>query len=524
MKRIEIFDTTLRDGTQGMDINFNLADKLHAAKKLDEMNIDFIEGGFPFSNKKDEYFFNKIKKEHLSHSKIVSFGFTRCPDTQASSDPHIMALLNTETEYVSIVGKAWKAHVEKILHITPEQNLELIFDSISFMKSQGRKVFFDLEHFFDGWLCDKAYTEKVLKTASEAGADRLILCDTNGGTLPGQVSKILSQMNTSSYAPMGVHFHNDCGTAVANSLIALEYDNIIQVQGTVNGWGERCGNTNLCALIPDICLKTENTADIAEKLENLTHLSRYFFEVANIRPDKRQPYVGEAAFSHKAGLHTDAVLKAENLIEHVSSSAVGNYRKILLSELSGKSTVLAKMNRFGHFTKDSREVKKILKLLKEKENAGYEYEAAEASFQLLILKSLGKYRQFLELNNYHLETFKTGEAPAKTVARIFMMSEQKNIMGAGISIGPVDALNVAMRGALLPLYPFLKEINLVDYKVRIFDPQSATAAKVRVLIRTSDGIQEWDTIGVSENIIEASWEALVDSMDYYYNILRKKNS
>mgnify|MGYP003323418198 FL=1 len=363
-----------------------------------------------------------------------------------------------------------------------------------------------------------------MKTASEAGADRLVLCDTNGGILPMQLYKTLHDIDLKSYPPIGVHFHNDCGTAVANSLTAIEFDNIDHVQGSINGWGERCGNTNLCVLAPDICLKTMNTANIADKLHLMTHTSRYFFELANILPEKRQPYVGEAAFSHKAGLHTDVVMKSGELIEHVSSSAVGNYRQILLSELSGKSTVIAKMKKFGDFNKNSKEVKSVLKLLKSKEESGYEYEAAEASFELLIAKCLKKYEPFLELNNYHLESFKTGEAPAKTVARVFMTSNTKNIMGAGISIGPVDALNMAMMGALQPLYPFLKGISLVDYKVRIYDPQSATAAKVRVLIRSSDKKREWDTIGVSENIIEASWEALVDSLDYYYNILRDKNN
>lgn len=520
MKKIELYDTTLRDGTQGIDINLSLADKIRAARKLDEMKIDYIEGGFPSSNGKDVRFFERMQKEHLSHAKLVSFGFTKSPETAAEEDPHLQAMLRAETEYVTMVGKAWKAHVEKILLTDSEKNLGMIYESVRFLKERGRKVFFALEHFFDGFTADRDYALAAMNSAAAAGADLLVMCDTNGGLLPVQLQNILNSMDTKGLPPLGVHFHNDCGTAVANSLIAVEYDNIAHIQGTVNGWGERCGNTNLCVLAPNIALKTMNKINISEKLDRITHVSKFFYELANVLPEKRQPYVGAAAFSHKAGLHADAVLKAGELIEHIPSSAVGNSRQILLSELSGKSTVLAKMRKFGEFSKNSKAVKSILSLLKSKEAAGYEYEGAEASFELLIAKSLKQYESFVELNNYHLETFKTGEAPAKTVARVFMTTNSKNVMGAGISIGPVDALNEAMRGALQPHHPFIRNINLVDYKVRIYDSQSGTAAKVRVLIRSTDGTREWDTVGVSENIIEASWEALVDSLDYYYNFLK----
>lgn len=520
MKKIELYDTTLRDGTQGIDINLSLADKIRAARKLDELKIDYIEGGFPSSNIKDVRFFEKMKKETLSHAKLVSFGFTKSPKTDVASDSHLQALLRAETEYVTLVGKAWKAHVEKIIMTDPEENLDMIYRSVQFLKERGIKVFFALEHFFDGLTSDREYVLKTMKSAADGGADLLVMCDTNGGILPAQLQKTLASLDTGSFPPLGVHFHNDCGTAVANSLLAVEFDNISHVQGTINGWGERCGNTNLCVFAPDICLKTMHRANISENLNSITHVSKFFYELANILPEKRQPYVGEAAFSHKAGLHADAVLKAGELIEHIPSSAVGNSRQILLSELSGKSTVLAKMRKFGEFDKNSKAVKSVLSLLKSKEAVGYEYEGAEASFELLIAKCLKKYKSFVELNNYHLETFKTGEAPAKTVARVFMTTDSKNVMGAGISVGPVDALNEAMKGALQPHHPFIRDIKLVDYKVRIYDPQSGTAAKVRVLIRSTDGKREWDTIGVSENIIEASWEALVDSLDYYYNILK----
>jgi len=514
--KIVIYDTTLRDGMQGIEINYTLTDKIQIACKLDELQIDYIEGGFPLSNEKERAFFEKIKKENFSHAKIVAFGSTRKAGVDVEKDVNIQALLKAETSTVAVVGKAWKEHVEKVLRTDIQENLAMIYESIRFLKDHGREVVFDLEHFFNGYRDDPQYAIKILQTGTEAGADTLVLCDTNGGFLPSEVAKIIQSLPMARLSPIGVHFHNDCGTAVANSLIAVE-NGAVHVQGTINGWGERAGNANLCVFVPKICLKTKFSANICGKLKHLTSLSRFIAEKANIIPDRRQPYVGEAAFSHKGGQHADVVSKAPHLMEHIDSSLVGNQRKILLSELSGRSTVHKKISKYGNYEKNSEIVKKLLDQLKWKENEGYEYEAAEASFDILIRKTIGRYTPLFNLNNYHLESFKTWDAPSKTVGRLFLSSDGKEIMGAAVGIGPVETLDKALRDALTPFYPFLKRISLIDYRVRVLNPQEAAAAKVRVFITTSDHERSWDTVGVSGNIIEASWEALVDSMDYYYN-------
>lgn len=515
-KKVSIYDTTLRDGMQGIEINYSLEDKIQISRKLDELKIDYIEGGFPHSNEKEAAFFKQIKKEKLRHSKIVAFGSTRAPKGTAKDDPHIQALLQAETPAVMVVGKTWKAHVKHVLKTSYEENLEMISDSIAFLTQEGREVLFDLEHFFDGYRDDPEYALRILRSATEAGASILVLCDTNGGTLPGEVASICRELPQGELAPLGGHFHNDCGVAVANSLIALE-NGAGHVQGTVNGWGERTGNANLCALIPNIVLKMGYSAGIENNLVHLTSLSRFVAEKANIIPDRRQPYVGEASFSHKAGQHADVISKAPHLMEHIDGSLVGNTRKIVLSELAGKSTIVKKVAKYGSYDKKSKVVEELTRLLKQKEQEGYEYEAAEASFDLLVRKHIGSYSPLLQLNNYHLESFKTLETPTKTVGRIFLKSENKELMGAAVGVGPVETLDSALRDALIPFHPFLQEISLVDYRVRVLNPQAAAAAKVRVFITSSDHERSWDTVGVSENVIEASWEAIVDSMEYYYN-------
>jgi 2-isopropylmalate synthase len=392
----------------------------------------------------------------------------------------------------------------------------MIADSIAFLKGEGREVFFDLEHFFDGYKDDPQYAVEVLKAANSAGDDGLILCDTNGGTLPQEVRKTVSELPRSELGPLGGHFHNDCGTAVANSLEAIEAG-AVHVQGTVNGWGERCGNANLCVLIPNITLKMGRDAAVGAHLEKLTALSRFVAEKANIIPDKRQPYVGVAAFSHKAGQHADVVAKADYLMEHIDGALVGNRRQVLLSELAGKSTVVEKLSRYGEFTKSSAEVSELVTALKNREREGYEYEAAEASFDILMRRVIGRYTPVLELKNYHLESFKTADTQSKTVGRIFMTSEDKELMGASVGIGPVETLDHAVRDALRPHHPWLQEIHLIDYRVRVLNPEKDTAAKVRVFITFTDGRDSWDTCGVNENVVEASWEALVDGIEFYYN-------
>jgi 2-isopropylmalate synthase len=514
--RTIIYDTTLRDGMQGQGINYTLEDKIQIALAMDGFGIDYIEGGFPLSNRKETEFFQRMRKERLRHAKIVAFGSTRKPHGTAATDAHITALLRAETLTVIVVGKTWKAHVRHILQTTEEENLAMIADSLSVLKREGREVFYDLEHFFDGYEDDPAYALTLLKTAHGAGADCLILCDTNGGTLPSEVTRIVGELPLKDLGRIGVHFHDDTGNAVANTLAALERG-ATHVQGTINGWGERCGNMNLCTLIPTLCLKLEDTAGVCVNLSQLTALSRFVAEKANIIPDKRQPYVGEAAFSHKAGQHADVISKAPQLMEHVDGARVGNERRVLLSELAGKSTIVKKLARYGDFEKSSEVVSRLLEQLKGLEEKGYEYEAAEASFDLVIRRALGVYEPLLELSNYHIENYKSGDTPAKTVGRLFVRANGNLIMGAAVGDGPVDTLNGALRDALLPLHPFLKKLKLTDYRVRVLNPERATAARVRVFITTSDGDQTWDTVGVDENIIEASWQALVDGLEYYYN-------
>jgi 2-isopropylmalate synthase len=516
-KRLQVFDTTLRDGMQGLEINFSLEDKLQIAQALDEMKIDFIEGGFPLSNEKEAAFFREVRKMTFSHAMICAFGSTRRAGTSAERDPHITALLDSETPGVVVVGKTWRAHVEKVLGTDDEENLRMIADSIEVLKKAGRHVIFDLEHFFDGYLDNPEYAIRVLQAGTDAGADTLVLCDTNGGTLPSVVSRIYAELPIASLAPLGGHFHNDCGTAVANSLAALEAG-AIQIQGTINGWGERCGNANLCGFIPNAVLKLGYEPACADRLSHLTSLSRFVAEKANIIPDKRQPYVGTAAFSHKAGQHADVLAKADYLMEHIDSSLVGNERHILLSELAGKSTVVEKLAKYGNFNKNDEVVGKLIGLLKEKERDGYEYEAAEASFDLLVRRALDRYEPILRIRNYHLESYKAYDTPSKTVGRIFMQAHDKDLMGAAVGVGPVETLDAAVRDALEPHYPFIGRISLTDYRVRVLNPERASAAPVRVFVTSTDHQgRTWDTVGVNENIVEASWEALVDSLEYYYN-------
>lgn len=515
-RRVVMYDTTLRDGMQGIQVSYTLDDKIKIAHALDDMKIDYIEGGFPLSNEKEAAFFRQVRKENFSHARVVSFGSTRKPGNSAERDPMIRALLDAETPAVIVVGKTWKAHVDKVLQTDYEENLRMVFDSIHFLKEQGREVFFDLEHFFDGYKDDPAYAIKVLEVGTEAGADNLILCDTNGGVLSQEVAAIMDALPQDKLAPLGGHFHNDGGVAVANSMTAVDHG-AIQIQGTINGWGERCGNANLCTFIPNIVLKTDYETNCFENLSHLTHISRFVAEKANIIPDRRQPYVGDAAFSHKAGQHADVIAKAAWLMEHIDGSLVGNERRIVLSELAGKSTVVEKLREYGDFTKHSPVVDELTKLLKQKENDGYEYEAAEASFDLLARKALGIYRPLVHLRNYHLESYKTAEAPSKTVGRIFLQHQRHELMGAAVCVGPVDTLDQALRDALEPVFPWFSRITLSDYRVRVLNPESGASAKVRVFITCTDHDHTWDVVGVHENIVEASFEALVEAFEYYYN-------
>ena len=522
-RRITMYDTTLRDGMQGIQVNYTLDDKIKIAHALDEMKIDYIEGGFPLSNEKEAAFFRQMKKENLQHARVVAFGSTRKAGGSAERDPMIRALLDAETPTVIVVGKTWKAHVEQVLQTTVEENLHMIHDSIQFLKSQGREVFFDLEHFFDGFKDDPDYALKVLRAGNDAGADCLVLCDTNGGTMPQEVAQVMQTLPQDELASLGGHFHNDCGLAIANSMTAVD-GGAVHIQGTINGWGERTGNANLCTFIPNIVLKTDYAASCENSLARLTHVSRFVAEKANIIPDRRQPYVGDASFSHKAGQHADVIGKAAHLMEHTDARLVGNERHVVLSELAGKSTVVEKLREYGDFTKSSPVVETLTRLLKDRENDGYEYEAAEASFDLLVRRALGSYQPLVKLRNYHLESYKTADAPSKTVGRVFLDMGQRELMGAAVCIGPVDTLDHALRDALLPVFPWLDRITLTDFRVRVLNPESGAAAKVRVFVTYSDHERSWDTVGVNENIVEASWEALIDAIEHYYNTVVTTNT
>ena len=521
---IFIYDTTLRDGMQGMGINFSLEDKLEIAYRLDDMHIDYIEGGFPQSNAKEEHFFRACLKRGLKHAKLAAFGATRRPGIRAEKDDNLKAILDSGAPVATIVGKSWKAHIERVIQTNPQENIRMIVDSVVFLKSQGREVVFDFEHFFDGYRDDPAYALSALQAASDAGADSLVLCDTNGGTMPSEVRRVYSALPRGSLAPLGGHFHDDCGVGVANSLAAVD-EGATQIQGTINGWGERVGNANLCTIIANLSLKMGLHSAVTPHLHKLTVLSRFVAEKANIIPDTRQPFVGEAAFSHKAGQHADVVIKAATLMEHIDASLVGNQRRVLLSELAGKSTIVYKLSKYGGFDKKSPEVQRLIDLLKERENQGYEYEAAEASFDLLMRRVINRFTPLLNLRSWHIESFKTGTAPPKTIGKVFI-EEQKidrhhlDISGVAVGDGPVEALDRALKDALSDHYHFLNAISLVDYRVRVLNPERATGATVRVFISCSTSEPQhtvWHTVGVHDNIIEASWQALLDGYEYYYN-------
>nr|MDA3852369.1 citramalate synthase [Spirochaetaceae bacterium] len=431
---------------------------------------------------------------------------------------HLQALLDSDAPVVTIVGKSWLAHVYSVLKTNPEENLAMIHDSVSFLSSRGREVIFDAEHFFDGFKEHPEYSMKVLKTANDAGASTLVPCDTNGGSILKDLEKAYNAIKDLGLSNVGIHLHNDTGMAVAGSLLAVDYG-FNHIQGTMNGWGERCGNTNLCTVIPNLALKMNKEVLVPGALEELTPFARYIAEVANLIPDKRLPYVGSAAFSHKAGQHADVIEKDATIMEHIPSEKVGNTRQIVLSELAGKSTIVHKLKPYGTFDKKSPEVHALITELKTREQLGYEYEAAEASFDLIIRKTLGLYKPLFELTNYHMESFKSADESSKTITRLFLNLNGRQVMGAGTGIGPVGTLDHALRDALEPSYPFLKKLKLVDYKVRVLNPSEASESQVRVFVSTYDGNRTWDTVGVHHNIIEASWIALIDSFEYYYNAI-----
>jgi 2-isopropylmalate synthase len=512
MPKVEIYDTTLRDGAQMEYISFSVKDKIRIVEKLDEL-VHYIEGGWPGSNPRDIEFFKRAKKLKLKHAKLVAFGSTRKAKEKAESDRNLKALLDSGTQTVCIFGKSWDLHVKDALKVTREENLRMIEDSIEYLKSKDREVIYDAEHFFDAYESNPEYTMETLKVAQAAGADCLVLCDTNGGTLPGGMHRIVETVKKQMKTPLGIHTHNDADVAVANSIIAVGRG-AVHVQGTINGWGERCGNANLCSVIPNLKLKLGIDCVTDEQLKKLTEISRFVNEITNISPRHNMAYVGRSAFAHKGGIHVDAVLKKPRTYEHTNPELVGNVRRILVSELAGKSTVLRKAEEYGmDLKKDTPETRKILEMLKNMESGGYQFEGAEASFELLVKKALDVYKSFFTLEGFRVTVdARDDELIAEATVKVRVGKRHEHTAAEGD--GPVNALDNALRKALEKFYPVLREVRLTDYKVRVLDEKRGTGAKVRVLIQSSDNKTSWGTVGVSENIIEASLIALADSIDY----------
>lgn len=516
MKRqIEIYDTTLRDGAQAEDISFSLDDKIKITEQLDELGLHYIEGGWPGSNPKDADYFKKVKKLKLKNAKIVAFGSTHRPKVKVNNDHNIKTLIAAETEIITIFGKSWDFHVTEALKISLEENLDLIFNTVNYLKKYVNKVFFDAEHFFDGFKDNPDYAIKCLKAAEQAGADCIVLCDTNGGTLPQEVELIVKKVRNTIKSPIGMHAHNDSDCAVANTIIAV-LNGAVHVQGTMNGFGERCGNANLCSVIPNLQIKLGYSCIDEAKLRNLTEVSKFVYEIANLSPFKRQPFVGESAFAHKGGVHVSAIRKRPETYEHIRPELVGNKQRVLVSDLAGKSNILKKAEEFGiPLDPNSPDVQAIVDNIKHLENEGFQFEGADASLELLFRKTLGIRRKFFDLIGFRvIDEKRKGDEPTLSEATI-MVKVGKNVEHtAATGNGPVNALDNALRKALERFYPELKKVKLKDYKVRVVNSGKGTASKVRVLIESGDEMDNWSTVGVSENIIEASWQAIVDGIEY----------
>lgn len=516
---IEIYDTTLREGTQAEGIAFSLEDKLQIAVKLDELGVDYIEGGYPLSNAKDEAFFKNIKKYKLRTSQIAAFGMTRKKGTKASEDGGLAALLKSGAGVVTLVGKAWDVHIKNVLRASLEENLRMVADSVKYLRSKRRRVIFDAEHFFDGYIANPTYALKVLQAAAEAGAATVVLCDTNGGCLEPQIQKIVSEAVGQIDIPLGIHCHNDCGLAVANTLAAVR-SGVTHVQGTINGLGERTGGADLCSLLPNLMLKMGRKCLPKNTLRKLTEVSRYIYETANLNPPLSQPYVGTSSFSHKGGMHVHAVNKHPGHYEHIAPEKIGNSRRIIISELSGASNLLAKSEKLA-MLEDKNLVRKILLEVQNLENQGYQFEKADASFDLIVRRFMGHHHTFFELDHYRAVILKTDAKSAISEATVKITVDGQIEHRVAEGDGPVNALDVALRKAIERHYPVIKEMHLVDYRVRVVNSKAATAAKVRVVIESADDRAHWGTIGVSENIIDATWLALVDSIEY--KLLREED-
>jgi 2-isopropylmalate synthase len=516
MRTIQIYDTTLRDGTQGEGVSLSLEDKLQITRRLDELGVDFVEGGYPLSNPKDTEYFQRVRELPLTHAKVCAFGMTRRRGIAAKDDPGMKALVDSQAPVVTIVGKTSDFHVTEILRVALEENLDMIRDSLSYLKSQGREVFYDAEHFFDGFKANPQYALSTIRAAAEAGASIVILCDTNGGTLPEQIAECTKQaleVLTPLGVAVGIHCHNDCELAVANSLAAIDVG-ASHVQGTINGFGERCGNADLISVMANLGLKKNYRLLKGEGLAHLTELSRFVYETANQNHRNNQPFVGQSAFAHKGGMHVHAIARATSSYEHIDPALVGNERRILVSELSGRSNIAALTAK--HKLQDDRQLMDtILQRVCELEAKGYQFEAAEASFDLLVRKVAGTFKPHFQRLKYHIAVSaegESGEPVTEATVKIRVNGQPRHEVAEGD--GPVNALDAALRKALNGTFAGLADMRLIDYKVRVVNGEAGTAAKIRVIIESTDGRDVWGTIGVSENIIEASWLALVDAVEY----------
>ena len=526
MTRIQIYDTTLRDGSQGEGVNFSLQDKLLITQRLDELGFDFIEGGYPLSNPKDAEYFHRVRDLDLKHAIVAAFGMTRRRGAAPEDDIGMVSLRDSQAKICVIVGKTWDLHVFEVLRVDEAENLAMIRDSVGYLHAGGQRVFYDAEHFFDGYRANPEFALKTIKAAEEAGAEIVVLCDTNGGRLPEEIAAAVAAAKQALKIPVGIHCHNDCDLAIANSLTAVDAG-AIQVQGTINGIGERCGNADLCSVIANLAVKKSGYEVLrADGLRHLTELSRFVYELANMNYRNGQPFVGQSAFAHKGGMHVHAVNRLAKSYEHIEPTTVGNVRRVLVSELSGKSNIVAKTTKYA-IQNDTAVMQKILDRVQDLENEGYQFESADASFDLLVRKCVGQYTPKFEKLHYRVNVESDGglrdenvsvvascAVPPATEATIKLRVAGRIEHVVGEGDGPVNALDTALRKALIPAFPNLESMQLVDYKVRVINSTAGTAARVRVVIESKDDHEIWTTVGVSENIIEASWLALVESVEY----------
>jgi len=511
--QVKLYDTTLRDGAQSEGISYSVNDKLRIAQKLDELGIHYIEAGWPM-NPKDQQLFKSLKAKKLKNAQVVAFGSTRRPEKKANYDANIKSLLAAETKIITIFGKTWDLHVRDVLKVSLDENLKMIYETIAYIKAKGKTVFYDAEHFFDAYKDNADYALKSILCAEEAGADVVVLCDTNGGSLTKEISAIIEEIKQKIKVPLGIHEHNDLGLGVANSIAAIEAG-CTQVQGTFNGYGERCGNADLVTIIGILKTKMGIPCISDAQLKNLTATAHYISEISNMKQQENQPFVGKSAFAHKGGVHINAVMKNPRTYEHLDPQIVGNHRRILVSELAGKTPILIKAKDLElDLAKTSTQSKKILKLLQDLEHKGYAFEAADASFELLVKRALKKYKKFFELEGFRIviEKHADGRITSEAIMKLKVQGIKEHTAAEGD--GPVNALDNALRKALKNFYPTLAKMHLSDFKVRVLDEKAGTAAKVRVLIQSQDETDSWGTVGVSENIIEASWQALLDSIEY----------